>query len=120
MITGAQTMDAAEEAKMLLDSLIATSQHMLVTAEAGEWDLLPDQQVDRENITASLEAMHLSDDQRFQLRHLFELAQSINGEVLLTVVRQREVARNKLLEFRRAENMQHGYGYRAGSSIDNC
>ena len=120
MITGAQTMDTAEDAKILLDSLIVTSQHMLVTAEAGEWDLLPDQQVDRENMTARLEAMNLSDIQKSQLRHLFELAQSINGEVLLTVVRQREVARNKLMEFRRAENMQRGYGHRAGSSIDNC
>jgi len=98
------------DCRILLDSLIYTSEQMLVMAESGEWDLLPSQQADRDAIMERVGALRLADNQVAELYPLFERAKILNDALMSKVVCQREFARNKLMELRRAERMQQGYG----------
>jgi|GEM_PF-6784415 len=111
MDASADSSRSVGDGRILLESLIYTSEQMLVMAEAGEWELMPTHQVQRDAVMSRLQSLRLSEWEISELRELFERAQSLNETITAKVVMQRELARSKLMEMRRAETMQNGYGF---------
>lgn len=98
------------DSRTLLDSMIHESEQMLAMVEAEEWDLLPAHQADRDAVMERLASLQLAESAVAELSELFERARNLNDELVLKVTYQRDFARTRLVELRRAENMQKGYG----------
>jgi len=111
MDASADALRSSVDGRILLESLIYTSEQMLVMADAGEWELMPHHQAQRDAVMGRLQTLRLSEWEISELRDLFERAQSLNETITAKVVMQRELARSKLMEIRRAETMQNGYGF---------
>ena len=83
---------------------------MLVFVEAEEWDMLPPHQAERDAVIERLSTLRFFEQKRVDLHDLLEKAKALNDLLTEKLVTQREVARSKLLEIRRAESMRQGYG----------
>lgn len=98
------------DSRILLDSIIHTSEQMLAMVEAEEWELLSAHQAERDAVMERLASLKLAESKVAELRELFERARNLNDELVSKVTCQRDFARMRLVEMRRAENMQQGYG----------